>query len=284
MHLDDAPTAFGASSKEEHVDDPMNDQPHGLADEQRSVAAIYESGAVASSYLDKRMRFSWQRLLHHRQVCILGGALQTFAPNRVLEVAPGPARLSVELKGVNRGTMVENSEEMLAIARHRLLQAGLAQRWEVVHGNAFELTRHVPANAFDLAYTFRFLRHFRDGERAQLYQMLRESLKPAGILIFDAVGAVEHRRVEARNPTRAPGEIAIYDVTYTADTLSQEMRKNGFEVISLQPVLRHFGLQSLLSYKFDDVIGSLVPPILRLIERLPSRAPLEWVAVCRKVG
>jgi hypothetical protein len=70
----------------------MNSPNKPLADEQRSVAAIYESGAIAGSYLDKRMLFSWQRLLHQRQVAILNGALAQFAPANLLEVAPGPAR------------------------------------------------------------------------------------------------------------------------------------------------------------------------------------------------
>jgi len=254
-----------------------------LADEHRSVAAIYESGAIAGSYLDKRMQFSWQRLLHDRQVAILQKAFDGANPERVLEVAPGPARLSVELKGVKRATMVENSEEMIAIARERLQRAGLAAAWDVVGGNAFELTRHVPAGAFDFAYTFRFLRHFRTQEREQLYAMLRDSLRPQGLLVFDVVGEVVHRKLEEKNPTRSAAEIAIYDVTYTPESFRAEMKKNGFEVVSLEPVLGYFGLQSLLSYKLDDVIRPVIPPLLRALELLPSGTPLEWVAVCRKV-
>lgn len=253
-----------------------------LADEHRSVAAIYESGDIAGSYLDKRMQFSWQRMLHDRQVAILKDAFQRASPQRVLEVAPGPARLSVELPGVRRGTMVENSEEMIAIARNRLQRAGLAAAWEVICGNAFELTKHVPADSFDFAYTFRFLRHFRTPEREQLYDMLRQSLRPQGLLVFDVVGETVLKEVEAKNPTRSASEIAIYDVAYTPDSFRQEMRKNGFEVVRMDPILRHFGLQSLLSYKLDDVVGPVIPPLMRLLELVPSGAPLEWVAVCRK--
>ena len=152
----------------------------------------------------------------------------------------------------------------------------------MICGNAFELTKHVPADSFDFAYTFRFLRHFRTPEREQLYDMLRQSLKPQGLLVFDVVGETVLKQVEAKNPTRSASEIAIYDVAYTADSFRQEMRKNGFEVVRMDPILRHFGLQSLLSYKLDDVVGPVIPPLMRLLELVPSGAPLEWVAVCRK--
>jgi SAM-dependent methyltransferase len=260
----------------------MNSQQKPLADEQRSVAAIYESGAIAGAYLDKRMQFSWQRMLHRDQVSVLSRTIARLAPATLLEVAPGPARLAVELNHVAHGTMVENSEEMIAIARERLAGAGLASRWDVLQGDAFNLGGYVKPGSFDFAYTFRFLRHFRTPEREQLYDNLRQSLKPGGHLVFDVVGDVVYQQVEARNPQRAAGEIAIYDVTYTAQSFTEEMERNGFEVVKLHPILKHFGLQSLLSYKLDDVVGPLIPPALRALELLPSSSPLEWVAVCRK--
>jgi SAM-dependent methyltransferase len=260
----------------------MNTPNKPLADEQRSVAAIYESGAIAGAYLDKRMQFSWQRMLHQKQVAFLDRTIASLAPTNLLEVAPGPARLAVELTHKTRGTMVENSEEMIAIARQRLAGAGLAQQWEVKQGDAFNLGGYVTPESFDFAYTFRFLRHFRTPEREQLYANLRQSLKSGGHLVFDVVGDVVFQQVEARNPQRASGEIAIYDVTYTAQTFTEEMARNGFDVVKLYPILKHFSLQSLLSYKLDDVIGPLIPPALGLLEILPSSAPLEWVAVCRK--
>jgi SAM-dependent methyltransferase len=197
-------------------------------------------------------------------------------------VAPGPARLTVELAHHARATAVENSEEMIAIARERLARAGLAQQWNVLRGDAFNLGAQVATESFDFAYTFRFLRHFRTPEREQLYANLRQSLKPGGVLVFDVVGEAVLRQVEARNPQRAAGEIAIYDVAYTAQSFTEEMGRNGFEVLELHPILKHFTLQSLLSYKLDDVVGPLIPPLLKLLELAPSGAPLEWVAVCRK--
>jgi ubiquinone/menaquinone biosynthesis C-methylase UbiE len=254
----------------------------GLADQKGDIAAIYEDGSIAGSYLEKRMRFSWQRLLHERQAAVLRDAVATYRPANVLEVAPGPARLSTELTGITRGTMVENSEEMINIARARLKQHGLADRWQLKSGDAFKLTSLVPAASFDLAYTFRFLRHFRDKERLELYALLRETLKPGGLLAFDVVNAVTLAKAEADNPRRSAGEIAIYDVSYSAESFASEMKASGFKVIALNPVVKHFDLQSRISYKLDDRIRPLSAFAVRCLELAPTSAPLEWVAVCQK--
>jgi SAM-dependent methyltransferase len=262
---------------------PNSNEPNRqLADEPRSVAAIYEDGKVADSYLDRRLQFSWQRLLHRAQVAALNSALATYRPNRVLEVAPGPARLAVELAGVSRGVMVENSLEMLTIAADRLQTAGRASKWSVIEGDAFKLSTIVPQAAFEFAYTFRFIRHFREPERRQLYAQLHACLAPRGVLIFDVVNREVRERLEARQAERPATEIAIYDACYAAANFAAEMQENGFEVLSLRPVLRHFAVQSFISYKLDDVVPRLAARVIAALERVPSDTPLEWIAVCRK--
>lgn len=253
-----------------------------IADEKSSVAAVYEDGAIAQSYLDKRMRFSWQRLLHRRQVDILQSVLDEHQPAKVLEVAPGPARLSTELRGITTATMVENSQEMVEIASARLKSRGLDSVWKVVNGDAFALEQSVPAGSFDLAYTFRFLRHFRDAERFRLYEQLRKALKPEGLLVFDVVGSVVFEQVERNNPVKPADEIPIYDVAYTHAGIVAELEAHGFAQVRLVPLLRHFSIQSWISYKFDDVAPALAGIATALLERFPSKDPLEWVAICRK--
>ena len=253
-----------------------------IADTRESVAAIYERKQIATSYLDKRLRFSWQRLLHRRQVACLNAVLAQHRPDLVLEVAPGPARLTTDLTGVTRGVMVENSDEMVAIARERLAAAGLSSVWDVKQGDAFKLHASVEESSVSLAFTFRFLRHFRAPERQQLYGELRRALKPGGHLVFDVVGRDVLERIEARGEERPAGEIAIYDVSYSADDFRAEMASNGFDVVQLVPVLRHFQLQSFISGKADDVLPRVAELLVGLIEAIPSSEPLEWVAVCRK--
>src|SRR4029450_11663710 len=125
---------------------------------ERSVAALYKDNEVAESYIQQRFQWSWSRLLHNTQVTEVNRVIRAYAPDRVLEVAPGPARLTTEIQGVKHGVMIEYSEEMLRLAKRRLALAGCANVWDVRHGNAFELG-HL-REQFDLSFTFRFIRHF----------------------------------------------------------------------------------------------------------------------------
>ncbi len=245
------------------------------ADDPGSVAAVYEDGGIAASYLQERMRFSWQRLLHRSQVRALNQAIAVHRPATVLEVAPGPARLSVELHGITRGVIVENSAEMIGIARNRLAQAKLGDVWTVLRGDAFDLQQLVPSERFELAYTFRFIRHFRDDDRTRLYEQLRQKLAPSGLLMLDVVNETHARQ-------RKPSGIAIHDACYSASGFVQEMKSNGFEVLSLTPILRHFRIHAFLSYKLDDIWPSVIEPLIGHLERIPSSDPLEWIALCRK--
>ncbi len=253
-----------------------------MADAPASVAAVYEKHAIARSYLDKRLQFSWQRFLHQRQVTALQQVIATYRPARALELAPGPARLAVHLTGV-RGVMVENSEEMVAIARERLQSAGLADSWELRTGDAFQLEKVLGGQLFEFAYTFRFIRHFHRLERERLYEKLRAHIAERGLLMFDVVSSHVRALVLAKQGGQpAPGEIAIHDASYTAQSFAEEMDRNGFEVLSLEPVLQQFQIQSFISYKLDDVAAPLSAWLVRALERFPSAAPLEWVALCRK--
>jgi SAM-dependent methyltransferase len=258
-----------------------NDGQAAVADRRRSVAAIYESGAVAGSYLEKRMRFSWQRVLHERQVAVLNAAVSAHRPAHVLEVAPGPARLSVELKGITRGTMVENSAEMIAIARERLRSHGLEHLWTIEQGDAFDLGASLGDTRFDFAYTFRLIRHFREQERARLYAQLHGQLAPGGLLMFDVVNATVRARIDAAAPKPAD-ELPVYDADYSEQSFIDEMARNGFEVLSMTPVIRHFMVQAALSHKLDHRLPGLAPHLVRAVERIPSTQPLEWVALMRK--
>ena len=261
-----------------------NDQIHkSIADEPKSVAEIYEDETVAGTYLDKRLRFSSQRVLHSAQVAAVNTVISRYQPQLVLELAPGPARLSTELCGLKRGVMIENSIEMLAIAQKRLERAGCANRWQMINGDAFQMDALVPTGAFDFAYSFRFIRHFRDSDRERLYRGLYNCLSPSGLLMIDVVNAQVRTRLDRRRPEPASNELRIYDACYSKRTFADEMTKSGFEVLSLTPVLKHFGIQSFLSYKLDDIIPGMVERILRAIERLPTWDPLEWISLCRKL-
>lgn len=254
----------------------------GLADEEKSVSAIYQDKLIADSYLEKRLQFSWQRLLHEKQVAAVNNAIRSYLPKNILELAPGPARLAVELYRVKQGIMIENSEQMVSIALERLAKSGLDRVWKVINGSAFELDEIIPNQSFDFVYTFRFVRHYREIDRIKLYESVKSRLVTNGIFIFDVVNEILRDKIESRNREKPSDEISIYDATYTIQTFQEEMKQNGFDIISLEPLIRHFGLQSWLSYKFDDVFSKAIPKLIYWLEKLPSRQPLEWIVVCQK--
>jgi ubiquinone/menaquinone biosynthesis C-methylase UbiE len=267
------------SSNEQKERWPMTTQQKAC--EERSVAALYKDDEVAESYIQQRFHWSWSRLLHNAQVAEVNRVIQTSQPRRVLEVAPGPARITTEVRGVTQGVMIEYSEEMLRLAKHRLTQAGCASVWDVRHGNAFELDQL--QEHFDVAFTFRFIRHFQSEERARLYHGFRTCLHPHGLLVFDVVNEVMRDRLETQQPQKNPQELDVYDVTYSADAFRREMLEHGFEVVSMQPVLRHFLLQAWVSYKLDRRLGRWASRLVQALEAIPAAHSLEWIAVCRKM-
>lgn len=250
------------------------------AQHEESVKQLYQSQKVAENYIQNRFAWAWSRLLHETQVRILNELILSRKPQKVLEVAPGPARIAPDLRGVVSGVMVEASQPMIEVARSRLLQHGLEKIWDVRHGNAFSLGQ--VGQTFDFAFTFRFIRHFEENDRKRLYKELAARLNPSGLLVFDVVNKPVRMKLDAQAPPTVGENLPVYDVSYTAAEFREEMRANGFEVVSLHEVVRHFSAQAWLSYTFGPRLPGFAWRAVRVCESIPTPNPLEWVAVCRK--
>lgn len=248
--------------------------------EEQSVAVLYQDTEVAEKYVEQRFARSWTRLLHDKQVAQVNETIATHQPNLVMEVAPGPARLTVEVCGVTNGVLVEYSQEMLAVAKQRLERAGVGANWDVRHGNAFELNEQNIQS--DFLYTFRFIRHFHEEDRNRIYQSIRTCLKPGGLLMFDVVNRTVREKRDARNRNKAKQELEVYDVTYTQAEFTAEMKRHGFEVLAFKPVIKHFELQSWVTRQLDRRLGQWAHRLVRVMEAIPSAEPLEWVVLCRR--
>lgn len=250
------------------------------AREEQIVAALYKEPEVVDTYLQKRFSHSWGSLLHKTQVAEVNNVLRTYQPQHVLELAPGPARIATELQGVRQGLMIDQSEAMLVLAKQRLMTARLAHVWQVQTGNAFEIERL--QRQFDFLYTFRFIRHFQRDERMRLYDGMARCLHSHGLLMFDVVNQTVRQVLDARLPHKPNGELDVYDETYTPETFRSEVESGGFRVLRLAPVIKHFSFQSWISYRLDHRLGRAANLLVRLLEKVPSSAPLEWVALCQK--
>jgi ubiquinone/menaquinone biosynthesis C-methylase UbiE len=251
------------------------------AQDEQSVRVLYEDVDVAETYIHQRFDHAWGKLLHQKQVAEINKVLREAKPKTVLEIAPGPARLATELKGVRHGVMVDNSAAMLAFAKRRLQEVGVAHLWEVEQGNAFELEKF--QSRFSLLFTFRFIRHFRLDERARLYRGAGAGLQPGGLLIFDVVNKTLRDQLDAQYPRKAR-ELEVYDATYTSNAFHREMEEYGFKILRLTPVLNHFFLQSWISHRLGYRFPVLSTLLVRFLENVPSQQPLEWIALCQKVG
>lgn len=242
------------------------------------IAALreaYRDDQVAARYIENRFREPLGAMLHARQAQALCRLVRDVRPRDVLEIAPGPARLTVDVGRVLRrpGTAVDASAAMLAQARQRLRTAGVA--WRCVNGDAFSLPFGCE---FDLAYSFRLVRHFERPERVRLYREIARVLRPRGLFVFDAVNA------DVSAPLRgaaAPGEYEHYDALLTQPELEAELRDSGLHVQSLEGVQRRYRALSRAQVLIAPRSRPLARAAMEIIDRLGG-PPLEWIVTCRR--
>lgn len=238
---------------------------------EQEIQGYYSSPEVAAKYVAHRFVSEVHRLLHEQQVAAVQSLIDRVHPNWILEVAPGPGRLTRCVRPSNQRVCLEFNEGMIQEARRTFDP----RNGEWVRGNGFQLPFE---QTFDLAYTFRFIRHFHGDDRERLYRELHRVLKPGGWLVFDAVNQHVSRPLRNAHPEEYP----VYDKLYSADELRGELAKSGFEAIELAPVQKYFGLQSASQRLIGPRANWLNRIIVRLLEQLPRRDGLEWIVTCRR--
>jgi SAM-dependent methyltransferase len=239
------------------------------------IRSAYSETGTAEQYIDRRFTSAWGSVMHAAQVRVINDVIRRHRAKRVVEIAPGPARLSQDVSGFERGYLCEFNDSMLEVARRRLATSD--GRWRLVRGDAFRLPFQGTAFA-DLVYTFRFIRHFEMADRAALYAQIRSILKPGGLFVMDAVNVrvglpERHRDGLALHP--------IYDEFYDQPTLTTELRKQGFTPLAMVDVIRHMRLQQLIQVLVGPRANELARRMIAALEYVPGD-PLEWVVVCQK--
>jgi ubiquinone/menaquinone biosynthesis C-methylase UbiE len=236
----------------------------------------YRDEAVARQYVEQRFTTPLGALLHSRQVRVVQDLVRAAGVKQVLEIAPGPARLTVDVAPlVERAVVLDASLQMLGEAKRRLAGVGLLSRVSAVQADAFALPI---SGAFELAYSFRLIRHFERPDRLRLYQQIARVLKTNGKLVFDAVNRVvsEPLRAGARSD-----EHRHYDALLTPDEIREELRESGFVLESLTGV--HHRFKTLLACQVYVAPRSarLARSLMNIVEK-SGGAPLEWIVVCRR--
>ena len=241
------------------------------------IKEFYEAKAVAEEYIRTRFTRPLGKVQHTRQVQYLNEVIQKRGVQDVLEIACGPARLTAEVKGFESGYAVDNSKEMLKIAEERV---DSDSNWTFYKQDAFDLDL---GRRFDLAYSFRFIRHFEKVERGEIYRQIRKVLKDDGLLIFDAVC---YRFPGFSVSHKTNGKPKIYDKIYRDEQeLSAELEQSGFSLIEAEGCIKHFYVQAFLSrasrYLNLETQGFKA---IEFLERFDTIRPAEWIVLCKKSG
>lgn len=239
------------------------------------IREAYRDEGVARDYVANRFREPLGALLHDRQVDTVRRLLVAHQPRRVLELAPGPARLTTDLAPYIRGRAValDASLQMLGEARRRLGSDGHEVRF--VQGDAFQLPL---GGGFDLAYTFRLIRHFGDADRLRLYRELHRVIRPGGRLVFDAVNHVVSAPLRAADPD----SYKHYDALLDPRQVVEELAAAGFAVTGMDGVQHRYGVQSALQIYLAPRSRPLARVLMEAAENTGGE-PLEWIVTCTRM-
>jgi len=243
--------------------------PRPLSSE-NEIQSAYTSPKVAEEYIAQRFTNELHRLLHDRQVAAVQRVMDQAHPKRILEIAPGPGRLTRDVRPTGQLICLEYNEGM--IEQGRSACQGKAN-W--IRGNGFSLPF---GPCFDLVYSFRFIRHFHREDRERLYAQVRRVLVPGGQFVFDAVNERISKPLREANPAEYP----IYDKLYRPDDLRRELSAAGLEVVTLAPVQKVLRIQSLSQWFIGPRARWLNRLVIRGLERLSWRDGLEWIVTCRR--
>ena len=243
---------------------------------EEGVREAYQDERLAQGYVGERFLEPLGALLHDRQKQALLRLLARHRPDRILEIAPGPARLTIELPSnpEHPGILIDSSRQMLDVARGRL-ESAAPGGWRYVQGDVFRLPIR---SQFDLVYSFRLIRHFEESERARIYSEIARVLRPGGFLVFDAVNIAVSAPLRRESPDAYP----VFDALLTETQLRAELGQNGFEPVLLEGVQYDFRRLSRLQVLVSPRSRVLSRLLMELVDRARRNEPLEWIVVCRR--
>jgi SAM-dependent methyltransferase len=241
----------------------------------REIRQEYSRTDVAEGYIDGRFTHDpFGRRTHHRQVRILRDIWERLAPSRVLELAPGPARLTTALPQARFACAVEQSPTMIQVAVRRLSEASV--RWNVVRGDGFSLP--IIDDSFDLALSFRLVRHFPRLERTSLLREMHRVVRPGGRVIIDVANDAMYRWHFRK---LGIDQAKVDDYWFSETEFRDEMRAAGFDVEEMHAVHVALPMQHYLWGYLAPRSEGLANVAADLIESVSRSSPLEWVAVSR---
>jgi len=240
-------------------------------DQSTDLQRYYQDRDVVAQYLRRRTAQPLNGTLHDAEVAFLNALVRERRPGRVLEIAPGPGRLTAELEFDGQGAALDASPGMLGVARERLRERG--REWLFLRGDGFTLP--FADRSFDLVYTLKFVRHFQLDDRKRLYGEIRRVLRPGGVFAQDA----QNRHVSLpHREKKGLDRYAIYDVLYDSEQeLRAEMEGAGFKVVRVAGILKHFAVQQKLNRLRRIGLAPLARALIGALEQVPGSQPSTWM-------
>lgn len=240
-----------------------------------SIREHYRSQGTAEAYLADRFGTPVGWYKHWRQVQFIHEVIQALEAPVVVEVAPGPARLTAHIGPVGLGCAVDTSLAMLAQSRARLRGIGKGA-WDFVVGDGFQLP--LKDGVADVVISFRFLWHFHRDQRSSLLAEMNRILNPRGTLIMDAPNAHFRSWFARKDPRGTP----VPAFPWSLSDLIQELRDSDLEIARALGNMNQRNLQDLASGLHRLRLSRLSTFTISLLERLPSSSSEEWLIACVK--
>lgn len=246
-------------------------------DQRTELERYYQDQDVVAAYMQRRTGQPLNGVLHRSQARFLNRVFAAHQPHAVLEVACGPGRLTAEVRGVQLGIAADASPAMLETAKQGV--NGSSSRWLFLRTDAFVLPFR--AEAFDVVYTLRFLRHFQSADRQRLYAEIHRVLRPGGLFMVDALNR------EVSLPYRLKRGVEsyhIYDVLYCREEIEAELEAAGFRVVAVESIIKHPGVQRWLNRLRLAKLERIATVVIGLLEYIPGSNPTGWMLLCDKVS
>ena len=240
------------------------------------IRAAYQDEGVARRYVDERFRTPLGALLHDRQSQVLRTAISAQAGSDVLEIAPGPARLTTGVIRCCRAT--DARRRQCGNARRSQAPSLCGRCRHAIHVGPWRCVLPAIPVTFRSRVPFRLIRHFGAEDRLRLYREAARVLKPGGRLVFDAV----NERVYEPMRTIADGK-DHYDASVDRQALRAELAAAGFEVESLAGAQHRYAILHRLQVLVAPRSAKLARLAMNVVDRFGGGEPLEWIVICRRV-
>ena len=188
---------------------------------------------------------------------------------KVLEVGCGIGTDTINFARAGaRITACDVSEQSLAVARQRANAFGLSDRIRFVEANAEELTKYLPAEKFDLVYSFGVIHHTPRPERA--IQQIREYLSASSEFRMMVYAKNSWKAIMIDGGFDQPEAQSGCPVafTYTYDEIRNLL--TGFEILNVeQEHIFPFVVERYIKYEYEIVpwFAAMPQPMFRALEK-----------------